>query len=101
VLATVFGDVHDIGKNILPRFWNHGIRVIDLGKNVPKEIILDEAVKITRTYRAVGLMTTTTPRWTRYRRHARGSNTGGAGSAGYRNTRNRSARQASATRLRR
>ncbi len=46
VLATVFGDVHDIGKNILATLLeNHGLTVIDLGKNVPKEAILDEAVK--------------------------------------------------------
>jgi len=46
VLATVFGDVHDIGKNILSTLLeNHGLNVIDLGKNVPKETILDEAVK--------------------------------------------------------
>jgi len=46
VLATVFGDVHDIGKNILSTLIeNHGLKVIDLGKNVPKEAILDAAVE--------------------------------------------------------
>jgi 5-methyltetrahydrofolate--homocysteine methyltransferase len=46
VLATVFGDVHDIGKNIVSTLLeNHGLNVIDLGKNVPKETVLDEAVK--------------------------------------------------------
>ncbi|MBI5696769.1 MAG: homocysteine S-methyltransferase family protein [Nitrospirae bacterium] len=44
VLATVFGDVHDIGKNILSTLLeNHGLRVIDLGKNVAKDAILDAA----------------------------------------------------------
>jgi len=46
VLATVFGDVHDIGKNIVSTLLeNHGLNVVDLGKNVPKETVLDEAVK--------------------------------------------------------
>jgi len=46
LLATVFGDVHDIGKNILSTLLeNHGLQVIDLGKNVPKETIIDEAIK--------------------------------------------------------
>ena len=38
VLATVKGDVHDIGKNIVKTVLeNYGYRVIDLGKNVPPE----------------------------------------------------------------
>ncbi len=40
VLATVKGDIHDIGKNIVAILLeNHGYRVVDLGKDVPKEII--------------------------------------------------------------
>jgi 5-methyltetrahydrofolate--homocysteine methyltransferase len=46
LLATVYGDVHDIGKNILATLLeNHGLEVIDLGKNVPVETVLDEAEK--------------------------------------------------------
>ncbi len=45
VLATVYGDVHDIGKNIVRTiFENYNFDVIDLGKDVPPEKIV-EAVK--------------------------------------------------------
>jgi 5-methyltetrahydrofolate--homocysteine methyltransferase len=45
ILATVKGDVHDIGKNIVALMMkNHGYRVIDLGKDVPVKAIVD-AVK--------------------------------------------------------
>ncbi len=45
VLATVFGDVHDIGKNIVKTVLeNYGYNVIDLGKNVPPQTVVD-AVK--------------------------------------------------------
>ena len=41
-LATVKGDVHDIGKNIVKViFESYGYRVIDLGKDTPKEVIRD------------------------------------------------------------
>jgi 5-methyltetrahydrofolate--homocysteine methyltransferase len=41
IMATVKGDVHDIGKNIVGTLLeNHGFQVIDLGKNVPKERIV-------------------------------------------------------------
>jgi 5-methyltetrahydrofolate--homocysteine methyltransferase len=44
LLATVEGDIHDIGKNILVMLLeNHGFEVIDLGKNVPAQRILEEA----------------------------------------------------------
>nr|WP_238473200.1 corrinoid protein [Desulforamulus profundi] len=61
VLATVKGDIHDIGKNIVSvMLANHGFEVIDLGKNVDNEAILQAA----REHRAeiIGLsalMTTT------------------------------------------
>lgn len=46
ILCTVKGDVHDIGKNIVGLFLrNHGFDVIDLGKDVPTEHIVEEAVK--------------------------------------------------------
>jgi 5-methyltetrahydrofolate--homocysteine methyltransferase len=41
VLATVHGDVHDIGKNIVKVVvQSHGFNVVDLGKDVPKETVL-------------------------------------------------------------
>jgi 5-methyltetrahydrofolate--homocysteine methyltransferase len=44
VVATVEGDVHDIGKNILASVLeNHGYRVVDLGKNVPADRIVEAA----------------------------------------------------------
>lgn len=46
LLATVQGDIHDIGKNIVATLLeNHGFEVIDLGKNVPTDKIIREAVK--------------------------------------------------------
>ena len=64
VLATVQGDIHDIGKNIFSLLLrNHGFNVIDLGKDVPAAAIAEAAVK----HRAAivglsALMTTTMPR---------------------------------------
>ncbi|MEB3298784.1 MAG: vitamin B12 dependent-methionine synthase activation domain-containing protein, partial [Candidatus Sericytochromatia bacterium] len=44
VLATVFGDVHDIGKNLVHVILsNNGYKVLDLGKQVPVQTILDRA----------------------------------------------------------
>ena len=41
VLATVQGDIHDIGKNIVKTVLeNYGYRVFDLGKNVPPEAVV-------------------------------------------------------------
>lgn len=61
ILATVFGDIHDIGKNIVKVIMeNYNFEVIDLGKDVPKETVL-EAVKKWKV-KIVGLsalMTTT------------------------------------------
>ena len=61
LMATVEGDIHDIGKNIVCTLLeNHGFEVIDLGKNVPSEKIVREARA--RQVDAVGLsalMTTT------------------------------------------
>ncbi|MDD5487515.1 MAG: homocysteine S-methyltransferase family protein [Candidatus Omnitrophica bacterium] len=46
LLATVFGDVHDIGKNLVKMILeNNGFTVIDLGKQVPVDVIIREAVK--------------------------------------------------------
>lgn len=44
VLATVYGDVHDIGKNLVKTILsNNGYTVIDLGKQVPVETIVEKA----------------------------------------------------------
>ena len=46
VIATVKGDVHDIGKNIVRALWeNYGFEVIDLGRDVEPERIVDTARK--------------------------------------------------------
>lgn len=61
VLATVFGDIHDIGKNIVRAMLeNYGYTVIDLGKNVPPEKIVQTVIE--NNIQLVGLsalMTTT------------------------------------------
>ncbi|WP_408071212.1 homocysteine S-methyltransferase family protein [Butyrivibrio sp. JL13D10] len=45
VIATVHGDIHDIGKNLVALMLkNHGFNVIDLGKDVPSEKIVDTAI---------------------------------------------------------
>ncbi len=54
VLATVFGDVHDIGKSLVNTILtNNGYTVIDLGKQVPISTIIDAAVEHDAT--AIGL----------------------------------------------
>jgi 5-methyltetrahydrofolate--homocysteine methyltransferase len=54
VLATVYGDVHDIGKNLVKTILsNNGYEVIDLGKQVPAETIITKAVEVNAT--AIGL----------------------------------------------
>ena len=46
VLATVYGDVHDIGKNLVNTILsNNGYTVVDLGKQVPADVIIDKAVE--------------------------------------------------------
>jgi 5-methyltetrahydrofolate--homocysteine methyltransferase len=54
VLATVFGDVHDIGKNLVNTILtNNGYTVFDLGKQVPMNTILEKAVEVNAD--AIGL----------------------------------------------
>ncbi|NSW51254.1 MAG: methionine synthase [Anaerolineae bacterium] len=46
VLATVYGDVHDIGKNLVKTILeNNGFEVVDLGKQVPADVIIETAVR--------------------------------------------------------
>lgn len=63
IMATVEGDIHDIGKNIVKVLLaNYGFDVIDLGKDVKCEAVLEEAIK--NNVKLVGLsalMTTTVP----------------------------------------
>ncbi|HEY3313272.1 MAG TPA: methionine synthase [Anaerolineales bacterium] len=54
VIATVYGDVHDIGKNLVKTILsNNGYTVVDLGKQVPAETIISKAVEVNAT--AIGL----------------------------------------------
>ena len=46
MLATVYGDVHDIGKNLVKTILsNNGYTVYDLGKQVPANTIIEKAVE--------------------------------------------------------
>jgi 5-methyltetrahydrofolate--homocysteine methyltransferase len=46
VLATVYGDVHDIGKNLVKTILsNNGYKIIDLGKQVPAETIISSSIE--------------------------------------------------------
>ena len=63
IIATVKGDVHDIGKNIVKTVMaNYGYEIIDLGRDVPPETIVEATLR--ENVRLVGLsalMTTTLP----------------------------------------
>ncbi len=61
VIATVAGDIHDIGKNLVALMLkNYGFQVIDLGKDVPKEVIIEQAVKHNAQIIALSALMTTT-----------------------------------------
>jgi len=61
LLATVKGDIHDIGKNIVKMMLeNHGFAVIDLGKDVPPEKIIAAARKERPNVIALSALLTTT-----------------------------------------
>jgi 5-methyltetrahydrofolate--homocysteine methyltransferase len=54
VLATVYGDVHDIGKNLVNTILsNNGYTVHDLGKQVPMTKVIEKAIEVDAT--AIGL----------------------------------------------
>ena len=63
VIATVKGDIHDIGKNIVKLLLeNYGFNVVDLGKDVPPEKIVNTVVKLHAPLVGLSaLMTTTVP----------------------------------------
>lgn len=61
VIATVEGDIHDIGKNLVALMLkNYGFRVIDLGKDVPKERIIEAAREHNAQVIALSALMTTT-----------------------------------------
>lgn len=61
VIATVQGDIHDIGKNLVALMLkNYGFQVIDLGKDVPREVIVEEAVRRNAKIIALSALMTTT-----------------------------------------
>lgn len=61
VIATVEGDIHDIGKNLVALMLkNYGFRVIDLGKDVPKEEIIKAARENNAQIIALSALMTTT-----------------------------------------
>lgn len=63
VIATVHGDIHDIGKNIVKLLLeNYGFDVVDLGKDVPPETIVEKVVELHAPLVGLSaLMTTTVP----------------------------------------
>ena len=63
VIATVHGDIHDIGKNIVKLLLeNYGFAVTDLGKDVPPERIVEAVVRLNAPLCGLSaLMTTTVP----------------------------------------
>lgn len=61
VIATVEGDIHDIGKNLVALMLkNYGFRVVDLGKDVPKETIVQAAIDENADIIALSALMTTT-----------------------------------------
>ena len=63
VIATVHGDIHDIGKNIVKLLLeNYGFNVVDLGKDVPAETIVEKVIELNAKILGLSaLMTTTVP----------------------------------------
>ncbi len=63
IIATVRGDIHDIGKNIVKLLLeNYGFDVVDMGKDVPPEAIAEKAVELHAPIVGLSaLMTTTVP----------------------------------------
>ena len=61
VIATVKGDIHDIGKNIVKVLLeNYSFRVIDLGKDVPPEAVLEAVIKEHAPLAGLSALMTTT-----------------------------------------
>ena len=61
VVATVEGDIHDIGKNLVVLMLrNYGFPVIDLGKDVPADVIVDAAIEYDAKVIGLSALMTTT-----------------------------------------
>lgn len=61
VIATVHGDIHDIGKNIVKVVLeNYGYTVIDLGRDVPKETVVEAAIRENAPLVGLSALMTTT-----------------------------------------
>ena len=61
VIATVEGDIHDIGKNLVALMLkNYGYRVLDLGKDVPAETIVSTAIQEKASCIGLSALMTTT-----------------------------------------
>ncbi len=61
VLATVKGDIHDIGKNIVATLLsNYGFKVYDLGKDVPPETVVEKAKEVGAQVVGLSALMTTT-----------------------------------------
>ena len=63
IMATVKGDIHDLGKNIVSALLeNNGYRIVDLGKDVsPEEIVAAAKAENAQAVGICSLMTTTMP----------------------------------------
>lgn len=63
ILATVKGDIHDIGKNIVKLILeNYGFNVVDLGKDVAPDAVVDKVIELHAPLVGLSaLMTTTVP----------------------------------------
>lgn len=63
VIATVAGDIHDIGKNLVALMLkNHGFTVVDLGKDVKTETVIEKAKSLDADIIALSALMTTTMR---------------------------------------
>lgn len=61
VMATVKGDIHDIGKNLVVLMLkNYGYDVIDLGKDVDNQLVIDTAIKENAAIIGLSALMTTT-----------------------------------------
>jgi len=63
IIGTVSGDIHDIGKNLVTLMLkNHGFKVFDLGKDVAKEVFLENALNHNAAIIGMSALMTTTMR---------------------------------------
>lgn len=61
VIATVKGDIHDIGKNIVKVLLeNYGFNVVDLGRDVPPQTVADAVIKHSAPFLGLSALMTTT-----------------------------------------